>query len=188
MVMDNGTYTYTAPANVLWFTDTIPFVLVDNDGDTSGNNRTVVSDAGSQADHSYDHVITNSGREWRRPDRHSGLRAAVQRQRSGFQTITITGVSAWWTVRWHMPAFSWLRKRAATPRTAAASPTRVRRRLTDTCDRRSQPDQHSTLDGTGLRHSHRPRWQRQHLNGDEGNDVLIGGNQGDILNGGTATT
>ena len=50
MVMDNGTYGYTAPANVSsGFTDSIQFLLTDNDGDTAGNTLDITVTVPNQA-------------------------------------------------------------------------------------------------------------------------------------------
>ncbi len=193
MIMDNGTFNYTAPANVTsGFTDTIPFVLIDNDGDTAGNNLQIVV---STQDHKPivrdDHVITNAPSV-------SGPDAIVipdwallfnDSDPEG-QTIAITAVSGATdgsvAHAGSLVTFTEESNNATDGGTFnyTGSANGLTNDGTVTVDRAQSGE--STLDGTGLGDVLIGRdGNGSTINGNEGNDVLIGGNQGDILNGGT---
>jgi VCBS repeat-containing protein len=193
MIMDNGTYTYTAPANVpSGFTDTIPFVLVDNDGDVAGNNLQIVV---STQDHAPivrdDHVITNvpsaSG-----ADQISVPDYALLYNDSDpeGQTITITGVSGATdgTAVHSSSVVTFTEESNGATDGGTFNYTGSANGLTNTATvtvDRAQANE-NTLDGAGLGDVLIGRdGNGSTINGNEGNDVLIGGNQGDVLNGGT---
>jgi Ca2+-binding RTX toxin-like protein len=193
MDMDNGTYGYTAPANVTsGFSDTVPFVLIDNDGDTAGNNLKVVV---TTQDHAPivrdDHVITNAPAV-------SGPDSIVipdwallfNDNDPDLQAITISAVSGAvdGSVAHASGNVTFTEESNGATDGGSFTYTGSSNGLTDTgvvtVDRGQINN--STLNGTGLSDILIGRdGNGTTINGYEGNDVLIGGNQGDILNGGT---
>ena len=187
--LDDGNYTYTPPNSVsLGFSESLGYVLKDNDGDVASNTLNIsVAVADLPPIVRDDRVITNI----------TGSSAAItipdfallyNDTDANGQTISVTGTSG------------------ASDGSVSASPNPV---FTDNGDTdggsftytgattapvgsdtglvtvdRAQAGQ-STLDGTGLGDILIGGTTNDTLLGNEGNDVLIGGSGNDTLNGGT---
>jgi VCBS repeat-containing protein len=190
--LDDGTFSYSAPPNVsTGFTDVIPFVLADNDGDTAGNALTVVV---STQDHKPivrdDVVITNA----------PSVSGADQIVIPDFallyndsdpegQAIAITGAGNGvdGTAAHSGTNVTFTEESSSANDGGSFTYTAEANGLFDTGQvtvDRSQTD--TTLDGTGLGDIIMGRdGSNNSLAGYEGNDVLIAGNGNDTLNGGT---
>jgi VCBS repeat-containing protein len=191
MIMDNGTYSYAAPANVSsGFTDAIPFVLIDNDGDTAGNTLTVV--VSTQDHHPIvrdDHVITNitggNGANIVIPDWALLFNDSDPEGQAIAITGTITNISSANSVT-HASGNVTFVDNNTTGGSFTYTGSTTSPAASDTGDvtvDRSQTG--STLTGTGLDDILIGRNGTNNIiNGNEGNDVLIAGNGNDSLNGG----
>ncbi|HXF87111.1 MAG TPA: DUF5801 repeats-in-toxin domain-containing protein [Xanthobacteraceae bacterium] len=188
--MDGGTFSYTAPANVASsFTDLIPFVLTDNDGDTAGNLLRIVV---STADHAPivrdDQVITNfptvpGNDQIVIPD--YALLFNDSDAEGHVITISSVGGATDGSVSHAGVNVTFTEESGSAADGGTFTYTGTANGLSDSASVTLIRQTNNTINGTGLGDVLLGRDGASNtLNGNEGNDVLIGGNGNDTLNGG----
>jgi uncharacterized protein YegL len=195
--MDDGTFTYTGPASPPpLLTETINFVLTDNDGDQAGSSLTINVSGGDHAPIVRDdHVITNqlaaAGNDVIVIPDYALLYNDSDPEG---QTITVTGITTFNPVEatsvTHAPSsvtFTEESALAADGGTFTYTGTETTADfLADTGDVVLSRQTSTTLTGTGLGEILMGRDGVVNvINANEGNDVLIGGTGADTLVGGT---
>jgi VCBS repeat-containing protein len=187
--MGDGTYSYTAPSVIpSGFTDTIPFVLADNDGDTSGNVLRIVV---STMDHAPivrdDVVITNVAAQSGNdqiviPD----FALLFNDSDAEGHTIAITGVggAADGSVSHVGGNVTFTEESSSATDGGSFNYTGTANGLSDTGSVTLIRQTSSTINGSGLGEILLGGTGNDTLNGYEGNDVLLGGGGNDMLNGG----
>jgi len=188
--LDDGSFTYVAPSNVPGgFTDVIPFVLIDSDGDTAGSTLTITS---TQADHPPavrdDHVITNIAGGNGTSIAISDFALLFNDSDLDGQTIAVTAISNIFSVNSvsHLAGNVIFVDNNATGGSFSYTGSTTSPAANDTGDvtvNRAQTG--NTLTGTGIDDILIGRdGSNNVLNANGGNDVLLGGNGTDTLIGG----
>ncbi|HWP26828.1 MAG TPA: DUF5801 repeats-in-toxin domain-containing protein [Xanthobacteraceae bacterium] len=187
--MDGGTFSYTAPGNITsGFTDNIPFVLTDNDGDTAGNLLRIVV---STVDHAPivrdDVVITNVAAQSGNdqiviPD----FALLFNDSDAEGHTIAITGVGGEddGSVSHAGGNVTFTEESSSATDGGSFNYTGTANGLSDTGSVTLIRQTSSTINGNGVGEILLGGANNDTLNGNEGNDVLLGGGGNDMLNGG----